>query len=65
MRKVKYIFISLLVISTTVFGQFRSETLRKADKLYENHKIYEAIDYYLKAIEEAPYMQEVVYKVAS
>jgi len=65
MLKFKYILILLTLSSVTLFGQYRSETLQKADVLYQNHKIYEAIDYYILAIEEAPYMQELFYKVAS
>lgn len=59
--------VSLLLIFTafTAVGQYRSENLRKADVLINNHKTYEAVEYYLKAHEEAPYMQEIVYKIAS
>ncbi|MFT6747963.1 MAG: OOP family OmpA-OmpF porin, partial [Glaciecola sp.] len=65
MRKSSYIFILFAVLSCAAFGQYRSETLRKADILYQNHKIYEAIDLYVEAISETPHLQEIVYKVAS
>jgi outer membrane protein OmpA-like peptidoglycan-associated protein len=54
-----------MVTSATAFAQNRTETLRKADILYENYKFYEAIEYYELAIEEGSYMKEIVYKLAS
>jgi OOP family OmpA-OmpF porin len=65
MGKTNNIIILLMVISISAFGQFRPETLRRADKLLENHKFYEAIEHYKQAFIEAPYLQEIAYKIAS
>jgi OOP family OmpA-OmpF porin len=65
MSKINWIFILLIVASATSFAQNRTETIRKADILYENYKFYEAIEYYELAIEEGRYIKEIAYKLAS
>ena len=64
-KKARYILSILLLTSMVSAGQYKSETLRKADKLYENHKIYEAVDYYIEAIKESPESQETMHRLAS